>query len=223
MDGVSQLMNDAKITMIVAFIALPGHWLSIHLIDRWGRRTLQMWGFALMAVLYTILGGFFDWITMFSPAFIILYALTYFIANTGPNTTTFVIPAEVYPTKIRSTCHGLSAACGKAGAAIGAIAMKPMLDMWGVGATLMICGGVCAAGYLMTVLFVDETVGKTLEEIAEEDDELSLLFSDPDLVERMREEERRLIRIFNRYDANTDQDGRPLTRLGLTEASSKLA
>lgn len=175
-----------------------------------------------MTVLYMILGGFFDWITMFSPAFIFLYGLTYFIANAGPNTTTYVLPAEVFPTKIRSTCHGISAACGKVGATIGAIAMQPMLDAWGVDITLMICGGVCAAGYLMTVLFVDETVGKTLDELAEEDDELSLLFADPELAERLREEERRLKRIFHRYDPNADQDGLPLTRLGLTVDSAKL-
>lgn len=223
-DGeMSQLMNDAKITMIVAFIGLPGHWLSIYLIDRWGRRTLQMWGFALMTVLYMVLGGFFDWVTMFSPAFIFLYGLTYFIANAGPNTTTYVLPAEVFPTKIRSTCHGLSAACGKAGAAIGTIVMGPMLEQWGVGVTLMVCGGVCAAGYLMTVLFVDETVGKTLEELSEEDDELTLLFPDPELADRLRREERRLKLVFSRGNPDAaDLDSAPLTRLGLTMDSAKL-
>ena len=30
------------------------------------------------------------------------------------------IPAEIYPTEARATCHGISAAFGKAGAAIGA-------------------------------------------------------------------------------------------------------
>ena len=38
----------------------------------------------------------------------------------GPNSTTFIIPAEVFPTKYRSTCHGISAASGKAGAIVGA-------------------------------------------------------------------------------------------------------
>ena len=220
---MSQLMNDAKMTMIVAFIGLPGHWLSIYLIDRWGRRTLQMWGFALMSVLYIVLGGFFDWVTLFSPGFIFLYGLTYFITDAGP-TTTYVLPAEIFPTKIRSTClHGLSAACGKAGAAIGTIVMAPMLEAWGVGVTLMICGGVCAAGYLMTVLFVDETVGKTLEELAEEDDELTLLFSDrPELADRLREEERRLKLIFSRGNAADLDSDVPLTRLGLTMDSAKL-
>jgi len=35
------------------------------------------------------------------------------LSNFGPNTTTFVIPGEIFPAEVRATCHGLSAACGK--------------------------------------------------------------------------------------------------------------
>ena len=42
------------------------------------------------------------------------------LSNFGPNTTTFVIPGEIYPAEVRATCHGVSAACGKLGAATGA-------------------------------------------------------------------------------------------------------
>lgn len=38
--------------------------------------------------------------------------------NFGPNTTTFVVPGEVFPTRYRSTAHGISAASGKFGAII---------------------------------------------------------------------------------------------------------
>jgi len=224
-DGeTSQLINNAKLTIILAFIGLPGHWLSIYLIERWGRRTLQMWGFALMTLVYMALGGFFDWVMLFSPAFIFLYGLTYFIANAGPNTTTYVIPAELFPTKIRSTCHGLSAACGKVGGVIGTLVMAPMLDAWGVGITLMVCGGMCAAGYLMTILFVEETMGKTLDELGEADDELDLLFADPKIAERLRKEEQRLKLIFSRgsNDSTDDSDSFSLTRLGLTVEAARL-
>ncbi|KAG9402849.1 hypothetical protein AC1031_006390 [Aphanomyces cochlioides] len=42
-----------------------------------------------------------------------------FFSNFGPNTSTFVFPTEVFPTPIRSSCHGISAAMGKVGAAVG--------------------------------------------------------------------------------------------------------
>ncbi|KAH0840837.1 hypothetical protein HID58_092282, partial [Brassica napus] len=49
------------------------------------------------------------------------YVLTYlFFANFVPNATTFIVPAEIFPARLRSTCHGISAATGKAGAIVGA-------------------------------------------------------------------------------------------------------
>ncbi|KAH7557201.1 hypothetical protein JRO89_XS11G0073000 [Xanthoceras sorbifolium] len=32
-----------------------------------------------------------------------------------PNATTFIVPAEIFPARLRSTCHGISAAAGKTG------------------------------------------------------------------------------------------------------------
>ncbi|KAG6486817.1 hypothetical protein ZIOFF_055397 [Zingiber officinale] len=49
-----------------------------------------------------------------------MYAFTFFFANFGPNSTTFIVPAEVFPARLRSTCHGISAATGKMGAIVGA-------------------------------------------------------------------------------------------------------
>ena len=58
------------------------------------------------------------WKTVDHTGFVALCALTFFFSNFGPNTTTFIVPAELFPA--RSTCHGISAAAGKAGAIVGA-------------------------------------------------------------------------------------------------------
>lgn len=50
----------------------------------------------------------------------VMYALTFFFVNFGPNATTFVVPAEIFPARLRSTCHGISAAIGRMGAILGA-------------------------------------------------------------------------------------------------------
>ncbi|GFZ14264.1 phosphate transporter 1;4 [Actinidia rufa] len=47
-------------------------------------------------------------------------SLTFFFANFGPKATTFVVPAEIFSARLRSTCHGISAAAGKARAIVGA-------------------------------------------------------------------------------------------------------
>ncbi|KAF3501485.1 hypothetical protein F2Q69_00041489 [Brassica cretica] len=51
--------------------------------------------------------------------FVVLYSLTFFFCNFGPNATTFIVPAEIFPARLRATCHGISAASGKAGAMVG--------------------------------------------------------------------------------------------------------
>lgn len=44
--------------------------------------------------------------------------------NLGPNTITFMLPAELFETKNRGTCYGVAAACGKLGAIIAQIVIK---------------------------------------------------------------------------------------------------
>ena len=60
-------------------------------------------------------------------AMLFLLCLTGFFLDFGPNSTTFIIPGEMFPTRYRSTCHGISAASGKLGAIISqfAIVQRP--------------------------------------------------------------------------------------------------
>ena len=50
-----------------------------------------------------------------------LYFLSSFFGQFGPNATTWLLPGEVFPTDIRATCHGISAATGKVGALVAGI------------------------------------------------------------------------------------------------------
>ncbi|KAF3775178.1 hypothetical protein EJ110_NYTH50272 [Nymphaea thermarum] len=109
-----------------------------------------------------------------------MYSLTFFFANFGPNATTFVVPAEIFPARLRSTCHGISAASGKAGAIIGAFGFlyaaqnqnKAKADPGypagiGVKNSLIVLGVTNALGFFFTFL-VPESKGKSLEEMTGE-------------------------------------------------------
>ncbi|KAI9763896.1 MAG: hypothetical protein M1840_009008 [Geoglossum simile] len=89
---------------------------------RW-RWSVQMYGFLILGGLFFAVGFTFVYLlnTRFIGAIIVLYVLCQLFFNLGPNTTTFVIPAEVFPTPYRATCHGLSAASGKIGSIIAQI------------------------------------------------------------------------------------------------------
>lgn len=73
-------------------------------------------GFIILTILFLALGIFYH--SLGVVGLIILISLANFFNNFGPNATTFIIPGEVFPTRVRSTCHGISAASGKLGAII---------------------------------------------------------------------------------------------------------
>ena len=64
-------------------------------------------------------------------AFVTLYCLANFFQNFGPNTTTFIVPGEAFPTRYRATAHGISAASGKFGAVVAQIAFQWLKDVGG--------------------------------------------------------------------------------------------
>jgi sugar phosphate permease len=78
-----------------------------------------------------------------------LYFLSNFFSNFGANTTMYVMSAETYPTKLRGTCHGLSAFLGKLGALTATIAFG-MVDQVTI---FWICGSVSAVGIFFTLIF----------------------------------------------------------------------
>ena len=94
---------------------------------------------------------------------LLLYGLTFFFSNFGPNSTTFMLPAETFPPHIRSTLNGFSAACGKAGATIGSAAFKPVNVESGLPATMLLCAGVSLLGLLVTFVFVEDKRGALME------------------------------------------------------------
>ncbi|XP_038896837.1 probable inorganic phosphate transporter 1-9 [Benincasa hispida] len=180
-----QAFNEAKLQAIVAICStIPGYWISVFFIDRLGRVTIQIIGFLFMAIGYLVIAipynSFWD-SDKHKYGFMLFYCLTFFFSNFGPNTTTFILPAELFPARFRSTCHGISGAAGKIGAIIGAVGF-----LWashdrkeegiGMKASLMLLGGVSLAGVVVTYFFTRETTGRSLEENEKEDEYAGILF-----------------------------------------------
>ncbi|RAO71611.1 uncharacterized protein BHQ10_007623 [Talaromyces amestolkiae] len=144
---------------------LPGFYVAIFLPDLIGRRQLQLYTCALVSVFYAI------WAGLSTPSahtgtagLMVMFTLTQFTLNIGPNATTFLIPAEVFPTRVRGTAHGISAAAGKCGAVLTAFAFGSVEDAIGLSGVLGIFSGVMALTALVT-LWIPETKGRTLAEI----------------------------------------------------------
>ncbi|KAK7211416.1 hypothetical protein V2G26_018594 [Clonostachys chloroleuca] len=175
--NVYQFLYNTAVGNIIIVLAgaVPGYWVSVATIDTLGRKTIQLGGFIILTILFIVMG--FAYFHISSSGLLAIYVLAQFFFNFGPNTTTFVVPGEVFPTRYRSTSHGISAASGKIGSIIGQGAIAPLRTHGGTKANpapwqdhvleiyalfmLIGCG---------TTLLIPETKRKTLEELTGEDD-----------------------------------------------------
>ncbi|PYH88771.1 phosphate transporter [Aspergillus ellipticus CBS 707.79] len=89
--------------------------LLILLIHKLDRVALQKYSFLALAALFVALGSILISIQKEGPVAVVLYVIGQALFNFGPNATTYIIPAEIFPTRYRATCHGLSAGAGKIG------------------------------------------------------------------------------------------------------------
>ena len=129
------LKNICVGNMILSAAGLiPGYWASFLLIDSWGRKPIQLMGFTVLTILFCCMGFGYDKLIATDSskkAFVFLYCLANFFQNFGPNTTTFIVPGEAFPTRYRSTAHGISAASGKLGAIVAQVGFGKLVNIGG--------------------------------------------------------------------------------------------
>ncbi|GME22004.1 Phosphate permease [Neofusicoccum parvum] len=153
--------------------AIPGYWVTVATVDTVGRKPIQLMGFTLLTILFCIIG--FGYHQIGSKGLLGLYVLSQFFFNFGPNATTFIVPGECFPTRYRSSSHGISAASGKVGAIIAQVLIGPLRTR---GATadnaspwlnhvMQIYALFMFLGFF-TSLLIPETKRKTLEQLAGE-------------------------------------------------------
>lgn len=97
--GYLPLPSFALQALVALWSTVPGYYFTVFTIDILGRRTIQLMGFFFMTLFMGILAGDYPNLSKHKGPFVALYSLTFFFANWGPNATTFVIPAEIFPAK----------------------------------------------------------------------------------------------------------------------------
>jgi MFS transporter, PHS family, inorganic phosphate transporter len=163
----SELYNVLVQLAIFAAFAVPGYIVAILLLDKTGRKSIQVLGFGMMGLMFLLI-GLIPGATTTAVTFILLYGVSYFFTEFGPNTTTFIYPAELFPVEVRTTGHGISAGAGKFGAFLGAFLFPDFLaSSLGIRGAEIIAAIVALAGLVLTVMLLPEPKGKSLEELTE--------------------------------------------------------
>ncbi|KAG9134721.1 hypothetical protein Leryth_001048 [Lithospermum erythrorhizon] len=172
--ALTEMFQTSRAMFVIAlFGTFPGYWFTVLFIDKIGRFKIQLVGFFMMSVFMLTIGIKYDYLKdkEHKWTFATLYGLTFFFANFGPNSTTFVLPAELFPTRVRSTCHAISAASGKAGAMVGAFGIQYLTideDVKSIRKAMLLLAFTNMLGFCFTFLLT-ETKGRSLEEISGED------------------------------------------------------
>jgi PHS family inorganic phosphate transporter-like MFS transporter len=111
------LANAKNTTLTTSVASILGALAIIALINRIDRRRALIFSFAFLSLALLVLALLFRFLFHTSAhwVLVIAYALVQFAFAFGPNTLTFIIPAEIFPTRYRCTCYGIAAACGKLG------------------------------------------------------------------------------------------------------------
>ncbi|MFZ2059279.1 MAG: MFS transporter [Acidimicrobiales bacterium] len=169
---------EAKLAWTLAIFvvfAVPGYALAVMRMDRIGHKRLQLIGFTVMAVAFIALGAI-PRLTATVVPFLLVFGVSYFFVEFGPNTTTFVLPSEVFPVSMRTTGHGIAAGIGKLGAFIGVFLVPQLQRHIGLRGMLLVAAVASILGFSLS-LVLPEPARRSLEQVSGEDDQLPLRVS----------------------------------------------
>jgi len=167
-DFMVREMGSARGSAIVDVFLILGFLCAIALVERFGRIRLQIAGFLGMAVGLSILATS-DIFPTGSRGELVLVAIGFFVfnlmMNAGPNSTTFLLSGEVFPTAVRGTGAGIAAAVAKAGAVLGTFVLPILQTSWGVPPLLITLAVCCILAAVITYAVRIETAGRSLENL----------------------------------------------------------
>ncbi|KAJ7503553.1 major facilitator superfamily domain-containing protein [Mycena galericulata] len=152
---------------------LPGYYFTLFTIEYLGRKKIQIMGLTMNAIIFAVMAGKYEALKKNPSGLIACFIFLQFFFNFGANATTFVIPAEVFPTRVRGFSHGLSAACGKCGAIIASLAVSIMSTNVGAQNVLWLFCGVAIVCIPFTFL-IPETKDRDADVIDLEERQAAL-------------------------------------------------
>ncbi|KAF4457851.1 hypothetical protein F53441_290 [Fusarium austroafricanum] len=158
------IFNTWTWNLVNITVSLAGYYLASLLIDNkmYGRKMMQQVGFFMCFLMFVIPAFKYDYYT--SPAGIHSFQAMYFISSFfnqfGPNSVTFLVAGEVFPTPIRATAHGFSACIGKSGALLASVLYNYIDDQ----TKFYVVPWFGLAGMLLTWIFLPDTTGLDLKE-----------------------------------------------------------
>lgn len=145
-------------------VSLAGYYLASFLIDHklYGRKMMQQVGFLMCFVMFVIPAFHYKYYTSSEHVhgFQAMYFISSFFNQFGPNSVTFLVAGEVFPTPVRASAHGFSACVGKAGALLASV----LYNYIDTQTKFYVVPWFGLAGMVLTFVFLPDTTGLDLKE-----------------------------------------------------------
>lgn len=141
--------------------------VALYTVDRWGRRSLMLFGAGGLGVTYLILGtGYYLHITGFFMVVLVVAAIACYAMSLGP--VTWVLLAEIFPNRVRGVAMATCTFALWVGCTTLTFTFPSLNSHLGSSGTFWIYAFICIAGFLFFWRRLPETKGKSLEELETE-------------------------------------------------------
>ncbi|KAK6427082.1 hypothetical protein LTR81_000861 [Elasticomyces elasticus] len=162
--GNKSVMTNWLWNLVNIAISLVGYYLASFLIDNknYGRKWMMIVGFLGDFLCFVIPAFNYTYYAQ-GPGvhkFMAMYFLSSFFNQFGPNSVTFIAAAEVFPTPVRASAHGFSAAWGKLGALTAAV----LYNYIDIPMRFLVVPWFGLAGAIITYVWMPDTTGLDLKE-----------------------------------------------------------
>lgn len=169
-DSLSALIQtdymSAKGAAFIDAFLLVGIVLAVVLVPKVGSIKLQVWGFVGCAIGLAVAAASAAFDSSLQVVLIFTgFMLFNLMTNIGPNSQTYLLAGEVFPTHLRGTGAGFAASFGKVGAVLTSFLFPILLVAWGQTAILLVLVATSLLGAWVTWKFRVETTGKSLAEL----------------------------------------------------------
>ncbi|KAE8208304.1 hypothetical protein CF327_g7131, partial [Tilletia walkeri] len=157
------LKITAEYQLLFAAMVIPGAVLGAFALPYFGSKYLLITGLAGYLIINLSIGLAWDKLMHNAPAFVVLFGLLNTFGSFGPGTACGLVSVESYPTALRGTFYGLSAAVAQTGAVIGTHVFRYVQDHYGKKWPFIIAAIVGLVGIVIAYFFVLDTTKFDLE------------------------------------------------------------
>ncbi|KAF9201582.1 Plasma membrane permease, mediates uptake of glycerophosphoinositol and glycerophosphocholine [Haplosporangium sp. Z 27] len=162
-------VQTAEWMLLLNFFYLPGSISGALAADKIGRKKTMALGFFMQGFIGIFMGIWYKDLLKIFPLFVVLYGVFMMFGEFGPGDMLGLVSAEIYPTCIRGTAYGWSAAFGKLGAFIGTTVFKTAIknfgaqdELKGEGHVFILASGLAIFGSLLTLFLIPDFSKKDL-------------------------------------------------------------